>query len=380
MTPWLRRQRALADYTLSALGRRKGKNISLVVIYALIVFLVASIMMFSSGMRREADLVLSEAPELIVQQLTLGRHELIAGGEVEKLAAIRGVTAAKGRLWGYYYDRLNGANYTVMVPDDPTIKLEQGQAILGEAIPRSRGLSWEGAPLFLSRFEGDLVKFDVVDTLSHDSALVSADLMLITEQDFRDFFGLAPDVYTDISVSIRNEREIATIIAKAEKVMPKARFVTRADISRTYQKLFDWREGLLVTLAIAAILAFGIFAAEKASGLSAEETREIGILKAIGWDTGDVIAMKLWEGALVSVGAFLTGAVTAYVHVFLGGAGLFAPVLKGWSVLYPDFALTPQIDVLQLTTLFLVTVLPYVAATLVPIWRVATGDPDQVMR
>ncbi len=380
MTPWLRRQRALADYTLSALGRRKGKNISLVVIYALIVFLVASIMMFSSGMRREADLVLSEAPELIVQQLTLGRHELIAGGEVEKLAAIRGVTAAKGRLWGYYYDRLNGANYTVMVPDDPTIKLEQGQAILGEAIPRSRGLSWEGAPLFLSRFEGDLVKFDVVDTLSHDSALVSADLMLITEQDFRDFFGLAPDVYTDISVSIRNEREIATIIAKAEKVMPKARFVTRADISRTYQKLFDWREGLLVTLAIAAILAFGIFAAEKASGLSAEETREIGILKAIGWDTGDVIAMKLWEGALVSVGAFLTGAVAAYVHVFLGGAGLFAPVLKGWSVLYPDFALTPQIDVLQLTTLFLVTVLPYVAATLVPIWRVATGDPDQVMR
>jgi len=380
MTPWLRRQRALADYTLSALGRRKGKNISLVVIYALIVFLVASIMMFSSGMRREADLVLSEAPELIVQQLTLGRHELIAGGEVEKLAAIRGVTAAKGRLWGYYYDRLNGANYTVMVPDDPTIKLEQGQAILGEAIPRSRGLSWEGAPLFLSRFEGDLVKFDVVDTLSHDSALVSADLMLITEQDFRDFFGLEPDVYTDISVSIRNEREIATIIAKAEKVMPKARFVTRADISRTYQKLFDWREGLLVTLAIAAILAFGIFAAEKASGLSAEETREIGILKAIGWDTGDVIAMKLWEGALVSVGAFLTGAVAAYVHVFLGGAGLFAPVLKGWSVLYPDFALTPQIDVLQLTTLFLVTVLPYVAATLVPIWRVATGDPDQVMR
>jgi len=220
----------------------------------------------------------------------------------------------------------------------------------------------------------------VVDTLSHDSALVSADLMLITEQDFRDFFGLEPDVYTDISVSIRNEREIATIIAKAEKVMPKARFVTRADISRTYQKLFDWREGLLVTLAIAAILAFGIFAAEKASGLSAEETREIGILKAIGWDTGDVIAMKLWEGALVSVGAFLTGAVAAYVHVFLGGAGLFAPVLKGWSVLYPDFALTPQIDVLQLTTLFLVTVLPYVAATLVPIWRVATGDPDQVMR
>ena len=90
--------------------------------------------------------------------------------------------------------------------------------------------------------------------------------------------------------------------------------------------------------------------------------------------------MKLWEGALLSLTAFLTGYVLAYWQVFYGGARLFAPVLKGWAVLYPDFRLTPAVDVQQVLALLAVTVLPYIVATLIPIWRAATTDPDAVMR
>jgi ABC-type lipoprotein release transport system permease subunit len=90
--------------------------------------------------------------------------------------------------------------------------------------------------------------------------------------------------------------------------------------------------------------------------------------------------MKLWEGALLSVTAFLAGYVLAWLHVFYWGAPLFAPVLKGWSVLYPRFALAPEVDPAQLATLFFLAVLPYVAATVVPVWRAATLDPDEVIR
>jgi hypothetical protein len=68
------------------------------------------------------------------------------------------------------------------------------------------------------------------------------------------------------------------------------------------------------------------------------------------------------------------------VHVFYLSAGLFEPVLKGWAVLYPDFRPVPFVDPLQVATLFFFTVLPYVAATIVPIWRAAMTDPDSVMR
>ncbi|MFC2968564.1 ABC transporter permease [Acidimangrovimonas pyrenivorans] len=380
MIPWFRRQRALADYTLAALARRRVKNIALVLIYALVVFALASAMFFASSLRHETTQVLEGAPELVVQKLVLGRQDLIPGDTVEKIAAIRGVTSAKGRLWGYFYDRINGANYTVMVPDDPALMPPPGSVAVGEGVPRSRGFTWDGAPLFLSRQVGELKKFTVSRTFKRDSALMTSDLVLMNADDFRSFFGIAPGLYTDVVAKIRNPNEVATIVDKASKAMPEMRFVTRHDIERTYQKLFDWREGVLAALAGAALLAFVIFAAEKASGLSAEEAREIGILKAVGWNTSDVIAMKLWEGGLVSVGAFLLGTAAAYIHVFVfSGAGL-APVLKGWAVIYPDFPLTPQIDALQLTTLALLTTLPYMAATLVPIWRTASADPDAIMR
>jgi len=90
--------------------------------------------------------------------------------------------------------------------------------------------------------------------------------------------------------------------------------------------------------------------------------------------------MKFWEGAALSLTAFLAGYLLAYVHVFHFSAALFAPVLKGWAVLYPDFSSVPFVDGLQVATLFFFTVFPYTVATIIPIWRAAVTDPDQVMR
>jgi ABC-type lipoprotein release transport system permease subunit len=131
---------------------------------------------------------------------------------------------------------------------------------------------------------------------------------------------------------------------------------------------------------MSSLLAFVIFAWEKASGLSAEERREIGILKAIGWETSDVILVKLWEGLVISLLAFLLGVVFAYIHVFFGSAFLFAPALKGWSTLYPDFRLTPSVDPYQIAVLFFLSVVPYAVATMVPSWRAAIVDPDTATR
>ncbi|OQX46193.1 MAG: ABC transporter permease, partial [Candidatus Sedimenticola endophacoides] len=99
-----------------------------------------------------------------------------------------------------------------------------------------------------------------------------------------------------------------------------------------------------------------------------------------GWETADVLRMKFWEGAVISLSAFILGYLSAYAHVFYGSATLFEPVLKGWAVLYPEFQLTPFIDGLQVATLFFFTVFPYIVATIIPIWKASITDPDAVMR
>ncbi len=375
------RQRYLMDFTINSMRRRSGRNLVLFTVYCLIIFILASVMLFGQSIRQEAKALLINAPEATVQQMVMGRHDLISGDRVAKLQSIRGVQHAEGRLWGYYFDPINGANYTIMVPsaDNAAHQLEPGQTILGPGVVANRELV-RGTHLFLLADYGEIFRLKIKQKLDTETALVSADLVLLSEPDFRKFFRLPDNVYTDIALTIRNEREIATIVGKIGNQIPGSRVVTRDDILRTYAAIFSWREGLLLALLGASIIAFMIFAFDKAAGLSAEERREIGILKAIGWETSDVLAMKFWEGALVSATAFLLGLLLAYLHVFFFQAGLLEQVLKGWAVIYPDFQLRPHFDVLQIVTLAFFTVVPYTAATIVPIWRTAVTDPDAVMR
>ncbi len=400
MKQQLRKQQYLIDFTLSSLRRRPGKNLGLLLVYSLIVFLLASVMLFTHALRSEAHQLLENSPEIILQKMVAGRHDLIPGDYLEKMGRLRGVREKHGRLWGYFYDPVVKANYTLMVPNDRELK--GNQMVIGHGIARTRGLavgdfisfrktgfvkdemqlsgmSIEELDAFRAA-QGHVYNFEISEVLDADSELVSADLILLSEERFRSFFDIPEDFYTDLVLRVRNPRELSKIAEKLSARLPDTRPILREEILRTYDAIFSWRQGIVFVLLAGAVLAFVIFAWDKASGLSAEERKEIGILKAIGWETADVIRMKFWEGSLISLSAFLIGYLAAYLHVFYSSAVLFEPVLKGWAVLYPDFQPTPAVDGLQLATLFFFTVFPYTVATIIPIWQAAITDPDSVMR
>lgn len=377
MRALLRRQRYLLDYSLSSLARRPGKHLALLLVYSLVVFLLASTLLFTQSLRREAALILADAPELIVQRLVAGRHDLMPADYLDRLGRLRGVSDAYGRLWGYFYDPAVKANYTLLVPrEEPPVP---GEVRLGAGVARARGLG-VGDYLSLRSARGEPFSFRIAGLLEAETELVSSDLLLLNAEDFRRFFVFPADRFTDLVLRVRNPSEVRKVAEKIALALPDTRPILRDEILRTYDALFGWRQGLIIVLLGGALLAFVIFAFDRAAGLSAEERREIGILKAIGWETGDVLRMKFWEGAALSLTAFLTGYLLAYAHVFFFAAALFAPVLKGWAVLYPDFRPLPFVDGLQVATLFFFTVFPYTVATIVPIWRAAITDPDQVMR
>lgn len=377
MNHWIEKQRHLIDFTAGALARRKGKSLCLLAIYTLLVFVLASVSLYTHALRAEATRVLAGAPEVLLQRLIAGRHDLIPPGYIERIGRLRGVQKIEGRLWGYYYDNVLKSNYTFMVAGDR--RIAPGEIVVGPALERSRGLA-AGTGVSFRAYSGELHTFIVSEVLAQESALANADLLLMNEADFRRFFAYPEGHYTDLALWVANPQEVRKVGLKLISALPDSRPILREEVLRTYASIFDWREGMTLALLSAAILAFAILAWDKAAGLSDEEKREIGILKAIGWETGDVIAMKFWEGFLVSLLAFLIGYTAAYLHVFHLGLSLFAPVLQGWAVLYPGFVLSPQIDGLQVATLFVFAVLPYTAATLVPIWRAATIDPDTAMR
>jgi len=373
----LNRHRNIIDFSLSSLLRRKMKNFSLLAVYTLIVFVIASLLFFVHALKREAALLLADAPDMVVQRLMAGRHELIPDSYAGKIRTIPGVRTVTPRLWGYYYDPVFGANYTLIVPPTPTV--EPGSILVGAEVSRNQRVR-----------VGEMVAFRTSDHIPllltvkgiypSASNLVAADLIVMASEDFQAMFNLPKAHATDLAVTVANPRELSTVAAKIVEAFPDARPILKSEMLRTYDSIFDWRGGMMVVILSAAVLSFVIFAWDKATGLSAEERREIGILKSIGWETADVLYLKFWEGIVISLSAFLLGGLLAYGHVFFFSASLFEHALKGWAVLYPKFKLVPTIDGYNLAVLFFLTVLPYTTATIVPAWLAATADPDAAMR
>ena len=85
MRLWIAKQRYLIDFTLASLARRKTKNIGLVLVFSLLVFALASVTLLTSALRQEATRVLAHSPEVLLQRMVAGRHDLIPPGYIERI-------------------------------------------------------------------------------------------------------------------------------------------------------------------------------------------------------------------------------------------------------------------------------------------------------
>ena len=102
MRDWLIRQGHLIDYTLASLRRHGGRNLGLFVVYGLLVFALASLSLYAGALRSEAGLLLAGSPEVVLQRMVAGRHDLIPPGYLEGIGRIRGVQKKEARLWAYH--------------------------------------------------------------------------------------------------------------------------------------------------------------------------------------------------------------------------------------------------------------------------------------
>jgi len=385
----------ILDYALSSLWRHRAKNLSVLIVFSWVIFLVASFQLVTQALTETAESVLRSTPEITVQKMSAGRQIEIPINDSRQLAGIFGIEEVVPRVWGYYFDEVSGANYTVMgitpgrmpLLDRLNLTLEQGgvynqnsrgTAVIGRSIRRT--MEEKGSAL-LSMFRPDLsqASFEVTGVFKPEVDILTNDLVVMNIDDARDLFAIPPAMATDLCVYVANPSEVSTIARKISEILPGTRVLTRSQINRTYQVVFGWRSGFASVCLLTALTAFVILAWDKASGLSPEEKREISILKILGWETADVLAVRFWEGILVSGIAFVLGCTLAYAHVVFFNASLFKPVLVGWSVIYPEFRLVPSFRLDQFLLVFSLSVLPYLAATVIPAWRSASVPADSAL-
>lgn len=385
----------ILDYTLSSLWRRRWRNGSVSAVFAGVIFLVASFQFVTQALTDTALDSLRSAPEITIQRISAGRQVAVPLDYAGQVTGIYGIVDVVPRIWGYYFDEFTGANFTVIgivrermpLGDKLNLTLAEGEA----PAPETRGKVLVGRGIkriveqkgtaYLSLFRPDLsqASFEIAGVFNSPTDVLTNDLIVMHIEDARDLFQIPPATVTDLCVYVANSDEVPTIAEKIAAALPDTRVLTRAQISQTYQVVFGWRSGFASVCLLTALAAFVIFAWDKASGLSPEERREIGILKILGWETADILAIRFWEGVLIAGGAFIAGCTVAYVHVAYFDASLFRPVLVGWSVIHPSLRLVPTVQISNILLIFCFTVLPYMAATVIPAWRSASVPTDSVL-
>jgi len=391
----MKRHLALISFAFGSAGRRAGRTLSIAFALALVTFCFSSVLFLTEALRREARLGAAALPDLTIQILAAGRPALVSEKECEPIATIPGVVAVQPRVWGYYFVPTLSGNFTVVGVDtdaedvqrDLSLVLRKGrlpqgsgagEVVVGESLAAFLGLKIGDAVIFpVGRSTKRLV---MVGLFQSQVALWTADVILMSVADAREFLNVPKGYATDIAVRLSTPDEAAVAARKIAELMPAARIVDRQLVGRTYDLTFDTRGGMMGAMLMSALVAFLILAWDRFTAVGPGERGEIGVLKAIGWRTSDVLVARLWENTLIGIYGALPGILAAYAYVFYARAPGLAQVLLGWSSIYPALRLAPAVDLGQVLVLLCLVVIPFVAASLVPAWQAATRDPYGLLR
>ena len=383
----------IVEYAINSLLRQKYKTVFVALVLTLLIFLLSSIFFITSSMKHELHATVDALPEITVQKIKAGRHDEIDVDVIDAILELNGVESAVARVWGYYYFENAGVNFTLMGIDEyeeqykksfvaavSKLDFTKPSMLVGEGVKRVMDASYYKEYFNFIKPDGTLKRVDIGAVFKAETELESNDIILMSKESVREIFDIKENKATDIVVRVANFNEVATIASKIKLLYPDTRVITKDDLKISYQNIFDYKSGIFLALFTTALFAFFIIIYDRASGLSSEQKREIGILKAIGWRVDDVLREKFYEGFIVSLFAYLVGIILALAFVYIFHAPLLREIFSGYSQLKTSFVLPFVLDVQTLALLFFLTVPLYIAAIIIPSWRSATLEADEVIR
>jgi lipoprotein-releasing system permease protein len=386
----MRRGLALLAYAFGAVLRRRAR--SLVLILALVVTSGASgaVFLLGESLRATSDALLDRAPRLTLQALVAGRPALLSEVELERVRSIPSVRAVRPRVWGYLHQEALEGNIVIFGMEATELAagraaglpetLAADEVVLGAAFARLLGFrQGDRVALALPGRPGAPEVLSIATVLGADTELAFGDAVIAGPATARRLLAIPEGAATDAVVDVFPPEEIGVVSERIVAAVPGARLIDREALRRRRALTFEARSGLASAALMPLVLAFLVLLFDRLSGLAEGERREIGILKAVGWSTADVLAARLVETAILgALGAGL-GLALAYGYVFALGAPGLAEAFLGWSNVRPAALFVPAGG--DAVILLLAVVLaPYLAASIVPAWRAAILDPDRAIR
>jgi ABC-type lipoprotein release transport system permease subunit len=351
------------------------------------------------GLGRQSEQSIEAGADLYVSGVQFGRTVPLPLDAVEKISAMPGVVKAVPRIVGKL--SLGDERHPAVVIGLPPQELasasfisgelfhsgEANELVVGSQLAAALSLKVGSLlPPFYRNRKGERVS-KVVGIFSPDAPLWQANLVFTSFDTAARLFD-QPALATDVLVYCRAgaAEELAPAIRRrihwdlAEGSRLDVRVAQRDGARALWTAAVAHRDGVFHLHWMLAV-SIGVLAVLVTSGFGGGERRqEVGVLKAIGWRTDEILLRNLVEGLLLTA----AGASLAVL-----AAWFWLAVLNGWAIanlFVPELGWRPQVDVplgMAPLPVILATLLSWLVVTsgsLYTTWRTAMAPPASAMR
>jgi ABC-type lipoprotein release transport system permease subunit len=362
---------------------------SFVLILALtaILFPFLAALAISEGIKLQSKISVDEGADFYVTGDSAGSSTPLDLSNIERFRKIAEVDRIVPRIVGRAYVKnrivaivgMPGGTlpYSILITGGRSIK-SKGEVVVGSTLANRYGLT----PGF--RFYMPISKwkrFTVVGVFSSNCSMWSSNLIYMSLDDAAELFrmkGMATDflIYT----KPKQSAAVSIYLQLENQKDPPIRIQSREVVNSYFQKGFESRAGVFTAFYLAAF-ALAIPLVLILTGLGwTERRKEIGTLKAVGWQTLEVMEVVLWENIFVSIISACLALIAAYVWIHGFNGFFIAQFFIGDSGFMPDFPVPARFIPIPAIISFLLALTLTMTGSLYNTWRMSSIPAAETMR
>ncbi|MEA3315005.1 MAG: FtsX-like permease family protein, partial [Campylobacterota bacterium] len=363
----------LIEYAINSLLRDKVKNIFILIIMTLLIFLLSSVLFISNSIKYELNETVEQLPTLTIQKYRAGKVDDIELSRVDNILNIVGVEDVIPRVWGYYYFEYVNVTFSLVGIDNyatqynenlsklvenenKTAILDNEKMLIGEGVRKILDKNYYKEYFNFILNDGTIKKVDIGGVFKSSIELQSNDMILLSNDLIYEILDMEEEKATDIVVKVSNPEEIDTIVYKIKELYPDVRIISQEDFIVSYENIFNYKSGIFLTLFIISLVTFFMIVYDKASGLTSSQKQEVGVLKAIGWRVNDILKERFYESFIISFFSYSFGVLLSFYFVYILKAPILRDIFEGYSELKTSFNLPFVVDFQTLALIFFIIV------------------------
>ncbi len=377
---------------------------SLVCVVALVAVLLPYLvgLGLAKGIEAEAEASARFGADLYISGVQLGRPAPVPLESVARIQALDGVTRVVPRIVGEVVlgkDRVRAVlvgmpaeqfpDYAGCVEGELPQPGSLNELVVGSTVARRLGLKVGSVlpPFYRNDRLGDRLS-RVVGVFKSDAPLWQANLILASFDTAAAVFD-RQELATDLLVWCRPgyqeavTRAIAsdpTLTAPKGQAGVRPRVTAREDLLALLPRGLLHREGIFnLHFLLAFVVAILVLLVTSGLGL-AERRREIGILKATGWQTDEILLRGFVESFCLSLAGACLALLLAWVWLRIFNGFWIAGLFLAGAGAAPDFPVPFRLTPVPALLAFVLAFVVVLTGTLYSSWRAAVVAPRDAIR